>query len=89
MRFPCIACACIGDRLQEAFIQGIDAESTARRGALPSTPRLVTYLDRLQIQLPERYETEINLGMRGWIRQAAASLKTGLIVLIDYGRPRA
>ncbi|MFA5976568.1 MAG: SAM-dependent methyltransferase [Elusimicrobiota bacterium] len=37
--------------------------------------------------LPEGYETEINLAMGEWIRSVAASLSSGLVALIDYGRP--
>lgn len=54
---------------------------------LPSTPKLQAYFDRLNISLPEDYETEVNLAMADWFRSAAQALKQGLVVLIDYGRP--
>ena len=53
----------------------------------PSTPRLQAYLDRIHVELPEGYETEINLAMPDWFRSASQALKQGLLLLIDYGRP--
>jgi SAM-dependent MidA family methyltransferase len=53
----------------------------------PSTAKLHAYLDRLKIQLPEGYETEINLAMADWFVLASQALKRGLVLLIDYGRP--
>jgi len=53
----------------------------------PSTPRLQSYFDRLGIALPEDYETEVNLEMADWLKEAAQVLQKGLVVLIDYGRP--
>lgn len=35
------------------------------------------------------YCSELNLGMRPWIRSLASSLSRGLILLVDYGYPRA
>jgi len=57
------------------------------RWSVPSTPALAAYLARLNIHLPDGYETEINLAMADWLQQASTVLKGGFIVLIDYGRP--
>lgn len=73
-------------KLQEAYV----VEDKNRYRFIwkkPSTNRLQAYLDRLEIDLPENYETEINLAMDDWIQQAAKSLSTGLVLIIDYGRP--
>jgi SAM-dependent MidA family methyltransferase len=35
-----------------------------------------------------RYESEIGLAARGWLRSLGAALEAGAIVLIDYGFPR-
>jgi SAM-dependent MidA family methyltransferase len=48
---------------------------------------LQSYFDRLGIVLPDDYETEVNLAMAGWLREAGQALQKGLVVLIDYGRP--
>jgi SAM-dependent MidA family methyltransferase len=53
----------------------------------PSTPALQAYLDRLAIDLPEGYETEINLAMESWFQQAARVLQSGILLIIDYGWP--
>ena len=53
----------------------------------PSTPRLQSYFERLGIALPDDYETEVNLAMADWLKEAAQVLQKGLVVLIDYGRP--
>jgi SAM-dependent MidA family methyltransferase len=69
-------------RLEEAFVDG------ARLfWDFPSTPRLAAYFERLGIDLPEGYETEINLAMSDWFKAARQALKQGLVLLIDYGRP--
>ncbi len=79
-------------RLQEAYVS---RRATAGPGELPasifwrdpSTPLLQAYLDRAGIALPDDYETEINLQMADWLRDASAVLAEGLVLLIDYGRP--
>jgi SAM-dependent MidA family methyltransferase len=69
-------------RLEEAYMIG-----SAISWAPPSTTRLQSYFDRLGITLPEEYETEVNLAMSDWLREAARAFRKGLVVLIDYGRP--
>ena len=73
-------------RLEEAFVE---QEDDHRRLVWrePSTSLLAEYLQRIEIVLPEAYETEINLEMRKWVRDAVRVLAEGAIVLIDYGRP--
>src|SRR5262249_26824236 len=53
----------------------------------PSTPQLASYLRRVDVRLPEGYETEINLAMAKWFQSAARALDQGLVVLVNYGRP--
>jgi len=38
--------------------------------------------------LQDGYESELGLAAEGWIRSAADSLETGVLLLIDYGFPR-
>ncbi len=74
-------------KLQELFIdENSPAHSRLIWGA-PSTPKLEAYFSRLNISLPDGYETEVNLAMAGWLKEAAGALEKGLLVLIDYGRP--
>lgn len=53
----------------------------------PSTAALYDYLREFSIQLPEGYRTEINLGIRDWLRQVNETLSGGFILTIDYGYP--
>lgn len=39
-------------------------------------------------QLPENYQSEINLALPGWIKSLSQILEKGLILLIDYGFSR-
>ena len=41
------------------------------------------------LSLPTGYLSEINLPAEGWVRSAADILKQGVLILIDYGFPRA
>jgi SAM-dependent MidA family methyltransferase len=38
--------------------------------------------------LPDEYESEINLGLRTWLRSIAAPLRRGALLFVDYGLPR-
>ena len=53
----------------------------------PSTQALKAYFDRLNMSFPDGYETEVNLGMAEWLKNAAKALEKGIVLLIDYGRP--
>ena len=37
---------------------------------------------------PEGYQSEINLGLTGWLDSVAASLRRGVLLFVDYGLPR-
>ncbi len=73
-------------KLQELYSE-IDGKRRKSLWKEPSTARLESYFQRLGISLPEGYETEVNLGMRDWLQEASRVLASGLVVLIDYGRP--
>lgn len=51
----------------------------------PSTPRLVDYLQRLQVRLAEGQIAEINLEAVDWIARVAAILRRGFLIMVDYG----
>jgi SAM-dependent MidA family methyltransferase len=54
-----------------------------------STKELERRLQQYQLNLPQNYESEINLALPAFIASLNASLNAGLILLIDYGFPRA
>jgi SAM-dependent MidA family methyltransferase len=89
-------------KLQEAYVEGPGPRPQAsdRSGPwalspepfrwvwdVPSTPRLAAYFERIGIELPEGYETEVNLAMSKWFVEVSRALHQGLVLLIDYGRP--
>jgi SAM-dependent MidA family methyltransferase len=53
--------------------------------AMPSTPAIADYLDRLGVALEPGWRVEVNLAAIEWIRDAARRLRRGFMVLIDYG----
>src|SRR4051812_40179580 len=53
----------------------------------PATGGLREEASRIQVPLP--YESEIGLAARAWMRTLCEHLERGLILVIDYGFPRA
>src|SRR6185437_3187800 len=77
-------------RLQEAYVEPGAAGGPNRWvWDTPSTPDLARYFRRLNLALPDGYETEVNLDMKPWIAGIARVLESGFVVVIDYGRPAA
>lgn len=78
-----------GGELRELFV-GLDAA-----GALttviepPSTPRLAERLDAEGVTLAPGQRAEICLEIEAWVATAAAGLRDGLLLLVDYGHPAA
>lgn len=54
----------------------------------PSVAALPAMIHALDVTFAEPYESEINLLLPGWIASLSEALKSGLILLIDYGFPR-
>jgi SAM-dependent MidA family methyltransferase len=38
-------------------------------------------------ELPEGYRTEVNLAMKGWLKEVADALEEGFVITVDYGWP--
>lgn len=53
----------------------------------PSTPELIRHIRDLQIDLPENYESEVNLLLTPWLSSLSDILDKGMILLVDYGFP--
>jgi SAM-dependent MidA family methyltransferase len=51
-----------------------------------STPRITEYLARAGAEMHGGWRAEVNLRAEEWTKDAAASLRRGFMVLIDYGR---
>jgi SAM-dependent MidA family methyltransferase len=54
----------------------------------PSNTELTKAIEQLTIEFGENYESEINLLLKPWIKSLSDVLKSGLILLLDYGFPR-
>jgi SAM-dependent MidA family methyltransferase len=50
-----------------------------------STPRIAEYLARAGAEMHGGWRAEVNLRAQEWTKNAAASLRRGFMVLIDYG----
>ena len=70
--------------LREVFIDVVDGRFVERFEE-PSTPRIVEYLARAGAEMRVGWRAEVNLGAEEWTKRAAASLRRGFLVLIDYG----
>jgi SAM-dependent MidA family methyltransferase len=55
--------------------------------APPSTGEITAYLGEFSASLPPGYRTEVNLRMRGWLREVSEALSEGFLLTIDYGYP--
>jgi SAM-dependent MidA family methyltransferase len=57
--------------------------------APPSRPELAAYFERLGVPLAPGARAEAGLEAARWVRQAAASLRCGFLLLFDYGHEAA
>jgi SAM-dependent MidA family methyltransferase len=80
-----------GDKLQEVYVTIGDRHRvfTETIGNL-STDELAKYWQLNNINLlsgryPDKYRTEVNLAMLGWLEQVSKKLQRGYIISIDYG----
>lgn len=75
------------DTWLEQTVQWQDGKFTWGTTAL-SSPRLQQRLEQIesrQGELPESYQTEINLAAEDWIASLAEQLDEGYVLLVDYG----
>ena len=74
------------DELKEIYVAAENDLFTELR-LPPGTQALAGYLEEFSIQLPPGFRTEINLGIKDWLREAGEVLSEGFILTIDYGHP--
>jgi SAM-dependent MidA family methyltransferase len=70
------------DELLEVFVDHGDRFMEVLR---PAEQKLKDHLAEFNISLPKGYRTEINLEADQWLASAAAALKKGFMLTIDYG----
>ena len=78
----------VAGRLRERHVDHRDGRLVEVRGD-PSTPALAARLAGEAVALRDGQLAEISLAIEPWIRDAAAGLERGLLLLVDYGYPAA
>jgi len=53
----------------------------------PATGELLAAARELPVQIGQRYESELNLAARAWIRSLAGCFERGALFVVDYGFP--
>ncbi|GIX22196.1 MAG: SAM-dependent methyltransferase [Gammaproteobacteria bacterium] len=80
-------------RCRAEYVDWDAAAGRLRRVDGPPPPALAEALAALARSLPEPlpagYRSEIALRLDGWFARLAAALEAGLVLLLDYGYPRA
>jgi SAM-dependent MidA family methyltransferase len=82
--FPVHRVEKVGRALKEIFIELRDGRF-AECLQDPSTHEIEAYFQRLHIELPDGYRTEVNLRAPAWMQQVGESLNRGVVITIDYG----
>jgi SAM-dependent MidA family methyltransferase len=82
--FPVHRIQMVGDEPREIFVDYRGGRFVECLGPL-SAPALLEQLQRLRLELPDGYRTEINLQALTWMKQVAAGLDRGVVITIDYG----
>jgi SAM-dependent MidA family methyltransferase len=78
-----------GDRLWELAVDVDPGDALVEVEVEPTTPSIAARLDAEGVRLVEGQTAEVCLALDDWIADAAAPLRGGLLVLIDYGAPAA
>ncbi len=77
-------------RVTERGIEELYVRSVAPGFAWSAQPATAALADRAQaLALPPGYVSELNLHAEAWVRSLADALRAGVLLLIDYGFPRA
>jgi SAM-dependent MidA family methyltransferase len=75
-----------GGELKEIFV-ALEGERWVECLNQPSTGELEGYFRRLDIDLAEGVEAEVNLKALDWMRGVGRAMKRGYVVTVDYGYP--
>jgi SAM-dependent MidA family methyltransferase len=78
-----------GDALRELAVDVGPSGAFVEAEVEPTTPALAARLVAEGIELADGQTAEIGLAIDAWVASAAAPLRRGLMILIDYGGPAA
>jgi SAM-dependent MidA family methyltransferase len=73
-----------GSRLEEQYV-ALAGEGLALQWNEPSTPQLISYLERAGLKMAEGQIAEINLDAIEWLAKVSGALDRGFLITIDYG----
>lgn len=89
---PCQRFARRSGRIQALGVE-VASDGGLRETLRPASERLTKACEAILREapraLPDDYVSEINLRVEPWIRSVAEGLQRGVVLLIDYGLPRA
>ena len=87
---PVHALECGADGVQERGVM-IDAQGGLCWGVRPAGKMLADVVAGRDIPCPQHgvYRTEVNLAAEAWVREWGERLEAGVVLMIDYGYPRA
>lgn len=85
---PAHAVVMRGGQLREIYIDDRSGTLVEIEGEL-STAELEDHFSRLAVSLDEGARAEVSLAAQQWVRDAAAVLATGFLLLVDYGHEAA
>ncbi len=86
--FPVHLVRVVDGTLEEAYVDHVQGRFVEVWRS-PSTPAIARYFAALGLRPGEGCRAEVNLEAPRWMRQAAAALRQGLILTLDYGYPAA
>ncbi len=77
-------------RVTEGGVEELCVRSDAQGFVWSAQPATASLADRVRaLALPLGYVSELNLHAEAWVRSIADCLRTGVVLLIDYGFPHA
>ena len=82
--FPIHRIQKVGNETREVFVDIRDGRFVECLRPL-STSSIEAYLQRLKLDLPDGYRTEVNLLAPAWMKQVADSVRRGVVITVDYG----
>jgi len=86
--FPVHRVVARGRTLREVYVTMEESALVEREGE-PSTAALSEYFERLGLFPGDGCVAEVNLAAPAWLSSAAGLLKSGFLLLFDYGHPAA
>lgn len=75
---------------QEVFVGLEGGKKFIEVLAPPSTGEIAEYLEEFlpkDEEFPQGYRTEVNLAMKGWVKEVSGIFAQGFVICIDYGYP--